>query len=190
MLLTFSLWYYLCFPEMSCLSHLHHNITGPTQRHRAGLSIRPRSLICPQRAERVLGQRPVTVRRVPQAPLIRFSCTKAFLSYAGQTTSVWLALPQQKNWKDSQGIANHCDCLTNNITEENIRIASYQAFVFFPLYFFPFGLSPVTKNTQHNSAALQEHVAPKLSSCAWIMLSKAGASTKLLPCFVPYHMQL
>lgn len=170
---------------MSCLSHRHHSITGPTQCHGAGLSIRLRSLSCSHRPERVLGQRPVTC--VPRAPLLHFSSTKAFLSYAGQTTSVWLAFPRQKK----MGIANHCDCLTNNITEENIRIASYQAFVFFPFYFFfPPGLSPVTKNTLRNSAAVQGPVAPELSLCMWIMLSKAGASTKLLPCFVLYRIQL
>lgn len=70
-----------------------------------------------------------------------------------------------KSWKDSWSIANHCDCLTNNITDRNMRITSYQTFVSFPLCFFPSGLSSVTKTTPCNSAAEQEPAAPAMSVC-------------------------
>lgn len=144
--LTIYLWHYFSFPEVRCLSYLQGNMTGPTQCHRAGITIRP---------DRVLGQWPVTVTCIPQAPLLHFCSAKAFLSSKVR--------PHQFDWhchskklEASWCIANHCDCLTNNITDKTMRSTSYQTSVPFPFCFFPSGLSFVTKNTLCNSAADQE----------------------------------
>lgn len=146
--------FFFNFPEVRCLSHLQGNIKGPMECHRAGISIRP---------ERVLGQQPVTITCIPQAPLLHFCSTKVFLSSTGQTTSVWLTLPQQEAGR-THG-AWQITVTAWRITLQTKLWESPLTRIFFPFLhgFFPLGLSSVTKNTPYNSAAEQEPVAPAIS---------------------------
>lgn len=99
-----------------------------------------------------------------------------------------MALLLQKIWKNSSCIANHCGFLI--ALQKKTQGSPLTRLLFSFLYISTSNVQSATQSALHHSVSVQEPAAPKLSPCAWVMLSKAGVLAKLFSCFIPYYVQL